>query len=97
MSNTTLRITELCKMRGITKAQLAAMLGIRPASFSQAISRNKFDLDYLGRLAECLEVDIRELFAPSDNENYIRCPHCGKRITFHGDENNIAQETKMLV
>ena len=76
MANTDLRIKELCKERGITQAQLAEKLGIKPISFSQAVSRNKFDLDYLKRIAEALDVEIVELF----NSGHIKCPNCGYKI-----------------
>ena len=59
---TKLRIKELCKERGMTQAALAGKLGIKPISFSQAVSRNNFDMEYLGRIAGALGVGITELF-----------------------------------
>lgn len=59
---TKLRIKEICKAQGITQATLAGRLGIKPISFSQAIARNNFDMEYLGRIASALGVDITELF-----------------------------------
>lgn len=76
MADSRLRIKELCKERGITQAQLAERLGIKPTSFSQAITRNKFDLDYLERIAKALNVEVVELFDTS----HIRCPKCGYDI-----------------
>ena len=59
---TKLRIKELCKERGITQAALAGRLGIKPISFSQAVSRNNFDLEYLGRIASALGGEVADLF-----------------------------------
>ena len=79
MSNTKLRIKELCKERGITQAQLAERLGIQAVSFSQAVSRNKFNIDRLAEIADALNVEIPELFAT--NEVYkIKCPYCQKEF-----------------
>lgn len=63
---TKLRIKEICKEQGITQATLAGRLGIKPISFSQAVTRNNFDMEYLGRIAKALKVDITELFSKSD-------------------------------
>ena len=75
MAKSDLRIKELCKAQGITQAQLAEKIGIQPVSFSQAISRNNFDMNYLKRIADALGVTIPELF----DKNFL-CPHCGKPI-----------------
>lgn len=79
MANTELRIKELCKERGITQAQLADKLGIQAVSFSQAVSRNKFNMDRLAEIADALDVEIPDLF-DKPKEGVIRCPHCGKEI-----------------
>lgn len=77
MTNSDLRIKELCKERGITQAELAKRIGIKPISFSQAVSRNKFDLDYLKRIADALNVEVVDLFSVSK----FRCPNCGHEMT----------------
>lgn len=79
MANTELRIKELCKERGITQAQLAEKLGIQAVSFSQAVSRNKFNIDRLAEISDALGVEIPELFN-KPKEGVIYCPHCGKEI-----------------
>ena len=72
-----MRIKELCKERGITQADLARRLGVRPSSLSQSISRNRLSADSLKRIADALGVDIGELF---EHEPTIVCPHCGRII-----------------
>lgn len=79
MANTELRIKELCREKSITQAQLADKLGIQPVSFSQAVSRNKFNMDRLSEIADALGVEIPELF-DKPKEGIIHCPHCGKEI-----------------
>lgn len=81
MANTELRIKELCKERGITQAQLADKLGIQAVSFSQAVSRNKFNMDRLSDIADALGVEIPDLFErPKKDSLSLTCPHCGKDI-----------------
>lgn len=77
MAKSDLRIKELCKQLGITQAQLAEKLGIKPVSFSQAIARNNFDMQYLRRIANALNVEVCDLFASGQ----IKCPHCGMPIS----------------
>ena len=79
MAKKELRIKELCKERGITQAQLAEKLGIMPVSFSQAIARNKFNIDRLAEIADVFEIEIPDLFA--HDEVSLKCPHCGKPIS----------------
>ena len=76
MTKTELRIREICREKGITQADLAERLGIRRDSFSQAVSRNNFDLEYLRRIATALDVELWELF----KADALVCPHCGKPI-----------------
>ena len=76
MAKSDLRIKELCKERGITQAQLAEKIGIKPVSFSQAIARNKFDMQYLKRIADALSIEVVDLFAAGQ----IKCPYCGQPI-----------------
>lgn len=76
MANTELRIKELCKEKGITQAQLADKLGIQAVSFSQAVSRNKFNMDRLSDIADILGVEIPDLF-DSCKSGMVKCPNCG--------------------
>ena len=72
-----MRIKELCKERGITQADLARRLGVRPSSLSQSISRNRLSADSLQRIADALNVDVGELF---EHDTTLICPHCGHLI-----------------
>lgn len=78
MAKTDLRIKALCKQRGITQAQLAERLNIKPVSFSQALARKKLSMDYLENIANALDCTIPDLF--DDRSSAIICPHCGKEI-----------------
>ena len=72
-----MRIKELLDERGMTYADLAHRLGIRPSSLSQAIGRNRLSAEYLERIADALKVSVGELF---EHEPTIVCPHCGRII-----------------
>lgn len=74
-----LRIKEMCKQKGITQAELAHRLGIKPVSFSQAVSRNKFDLCYLERIADCIGCNVVDLF--QEEGNTFVCPRCGAKLS----------------
>jgi transcriptional regulator with XRE-family HTH domain len=61
-----LRIKELLKEKDITGKDLAGKVGIHPVNFSKIINGNSFPKpDLLKRIAEELDVDIRELFYPT--------------------------------
>lgn len=95
MANKELKIRELCKERGITQAVLAKRLGYNSEngaiSFSQAVKRNKFDLDRLGEIVDALNLGItdeKDLYTIPDlfsvhpkTQSGITCPHCGKAIS----------------
>ena len=81
MAKSDLRIKDLCKERGITQAQLAEKIGIKPVSFSQAVARNNFDMQYLKRIADALDVEVVDLFAAGQ----IKCPYCGQPINLKAD------------
>lgn len=72
-----LRISEICREKGITQQSLSKKLGITYQSLHSAISGNP-KLETLQNIADALEVDITELFATDGK--YIRCPNCGKRF-----------------
>ena len=65
-----MRIKEVCKEKGITVSQLAEKMGIKQESLSRAINGNP-TLETLERIANALEVDITELFAPSSSGGII--------------------------
>lgn len=74
-----LRIKELCKMRGLTLRDLALKVGISQNSISCIVSgKQKPSFDTLEKLAECLSVEIPELFTTSAITAF--CPHCGKPL-----------------
>ena len=90
MANTELRLKELCKLRGMTQAQLAEKIGIQPVSFSQAVARNKFSMDRLAEIADILGVEIPDLFS-KPKDGIVTCPHCGNEIKIElvkPDKNN---------
>ena len=73
------RIKFLCKEQGLHLQDLANRLGISPTSLSQAINQPYPQLQTLERIARALDVEIVDLFAPSERGAH-KCPHCGKPI-----------------
>ena len=67
-----LRIKELCKMKGITMADLAARIGIKPIPLSQSLNNNP-TLSRLKEVAAVLEVDVSDLFERSCKEDLYGC------------------------
>ena len=58
-----LRIKELIKEKGLTGKDLAERVGVHPVNFSKIVSGNSFPKpELLKKIAEELDIDIRELF-----------------------------------
>lgn len=76
-----LRIKEAAKEHGLTLAEVATKLGIKPTSLSQALARNSFSTDKLEEITDAIGCEIIDLFvAPQKNSSTLTCPHCGKEI-----------------
>lgn len=76
-----LLIREQAKAHGLTLADLAIRLGIKPASLSQALARNSFSTEKLEEIANAIGCDVVDLFASNNNNAHFVCPHCGKPIS----------------
>ncbi|MDY6024669.1 helix-turn-helix transcriptional regulator [Bergeyella zoohelcum] len=59
-----LRIKEVAKAKGITLTEVAQKLGISKVSLSNSINGNP-TLETLLKIAEVLDVDVRELITPT--------------------------------
>lgn len=73
-----LRIKEAAKEHGLTLADVAGKLGIKPSSLSQALSRNSFSTEKLEEIANTIGCEVVDLFESS--KITMSCPHCGKPI-----------------
>ena len=58
-----LRIKEVCQMRNTTQKELAEKLGVSEVTLSRASNGNT-SLPLLEKIANILEIEISELFAP---------------------------------
>lgn len=65
--NFSTRIKELCKERGILLKDLAARLNITAIGLSQSINQEYPQLQTLERIANALDVEVSELFAPKED------------------------------
>lgn len=64
-----LRIKDLLKEKNITGKDLAEKVGVHPVNFSKIINGNSFPKpDLLKKIAEELDVDIRDLFIPTKKD-----------------------------
>lgn len=59
-------IKEIIEEKGLTSAKVADKMGITPAAFSLAISRNP-SVKTLEKIANALGVEVSELFRPKDD------------------------------
>ena len=73
-----LRIKEILKEKGQTQKDLAQRMGVAEISLSRSINGNP-NLETLQKIADALEVDISELFAPKESDA-ITCPICGSKF-----------------
>lgn len=81
-----LRIKEIAKEHGLTLAEVAARLGIKATSLSQALARNSFSTDKLEDIANAIGCDVVDLFDCKKNQGAtIICPHCKKPINLKID------------
>lgn len=86
MANLKLRISEVAKEHGMSIAQLADAIGVKPQSLSQYIYQGSFSIERLGDIADALGVEVIELFEVYGNVSSSgstlegRCPHCGEPI-----------------
>lgn len=77
-SPSVLRIKEILKEKGQTQKDLAQRMGVAEISLSRSINGNP-NLETLQKIADCLEVDISELFAPKETDTIV-CPKCGSKF-----------------
>jgi len=64
-----LRIKDLLKEKNITGKDFAEKVGVHPVNFSKIINGNSFPKpDLLKKIAEELDVDIRDLFIPTKED-----------------------------
>lgn len=63
-----LRIKEIMKNKGVNQTELAQRLGVNQVAVSKSINGNP-TLETLLKIANVLDVDVRELIAPTKNDN----------------------------
>lgn len=61
-----LRVKELMIKKNVTRDELAKLVDVSPTSISNICAEHNYPkLELLFKIAECLDVDIRELFHPT--------------------------------
>lgn len=67
-------------MRNTTQKELAEKLGVSEVTLSRASNGNT-SLPLLEKIANILEIEVSELFAPSNQgKGLIHCPNCGAKL-----------------
>ena len=75
-----LRIKDLCREKGIGISELADKIGMSRVSIGNFIARRQWpSSEAIRKIADALEVDVAELFAP--RRNTFTCPNCGAEIS----------------
>lgn len=65
-----LRLKEVLKEKGMSGKELSGRVGVTPASISNIVQGNSFPKpDLLLKIAEVLDVDIRDLFTSTKEVN----------------------------
>lgn len=77
-----LRVKDILREKGLTQKELAQKMGVAEISLSRSINGNP-NLDTLTKIAQALNIEISELFAPTKPQ--IVCPHCGKVLNIKID------------
>ena len=65
-----MKLKEVCQMRNTTQKELAEKLGVSEVTLSRASNGNT-SLPLLEKIANILEIEISELFAPSSSGGII--------------------------
>ena len=82
------QIKQILRLKGMTQKQLAESLGMSLQQLNNTVSgRNTASMAVFERIAEALDVEFWQLFAPADVLDRIAsqpqqpvCPHCGHPI-----------------
>lgn len=78
-----LRVKEIAKEKGLKIEDVAKRMGIKAPALSRIINGSNTTTETLQRIAEALDVDIRELFVPTkeiSSEYDFKCPNCGAEL-----------------
>lgn len=76
-----MRIKELIKKRGLTAKEVASIAGITEAMLSNVASgKGNPNLQTLMKIADALDVKVRELFDGAPLVEIVSCPQCGTEI-----------------
>lgn len=70
-------VKQICRVRGMSLADVALKMGVPASSLSQILRGNP-TLSKLNDIANALNVPVAELLAEGRTRAQVECPHCGK-------------------
>lgn len=73
------RIKEILKEKGMSMEDLATELGKTRQNVTKIFANNP-RMETLEKIAECLDINVIELFDVRTDNTVINCPHCGKKL-----------------
>ena len=83
-----LRIKDVLKERGMSQSELAGILGMTPPMLTKRLlGQNKCDLDFLGQVADVLEVPVAWLIVDKRFKAVSSFEADGKRFEVHEIKN----------
>ncbi len=87
-----LRLKEILNEKGVTGKELAEKAGVTPASISNIVQGNSFPKpELLQKIAQILDIDIKDLFVSTKDKNTLYIEKEGKYIPI-GEINTMPQQ-----
>ena len=80
---TTEKIKEIMKSKGLSVTEVSKRMGVHPSSLSRSLRLGGYRVQTLKNIASAIGVSVKDLddSAPSAEPTLV-CPHCGKEIEF---------------
>lgn len=85
---TTDRIKQIMKDKGLSVTEVSKRMGVLPQSLSRTLRQGSFRVTTLKAIADAIGCTVEDITEDNTTSSII-CPHCGKEITFsiHAHDN----------
>lgn len=75
--NITETVKQICRLKGLTLAELAEKIEVSASSLSQIMKGNP-TLSKLTAIADALNVPVSEILSDGNTKAKVRCPYCDR-------------------